>query len=97
MVGSAGGGGSEHPVETKRRPPSRREQARTITLVVLVGLGVAFAVLNLDEVAVNWLFGTWSTPLIVVIAISFLLGSGAGFLLGRRRPGAGSRRSRRRR
>lgn len=97
MVGSAGGGGSEHPVETKRQPPSRREQARTATLVVLLGLGVAFAVLNFDDVAVNWLFGTWSTPLIVVIAISFLLGSGVGFLLARRRPGAGSRRSRRRR
>jgi uncharacterized integral membrane protein len=97
MAGSAGG--SEHgvPTETRRRPPSRREQARTISLIVLVGLGVAFAVLNFDEVAVNWVFGTWSTPLIVVIGISFLLGSGVGFLLGRRPPGAGSRRSRRRR
>ena len=97
MVGSAGGGGSEQPVGTGRRSLSRREQARTVSLVVLVGLGVAFAVLNFDDVEVNWLFGTWSTPLIVVIAISFLLGSGAGFLLGRRPPGAGSRRSRRRR
>ncbi len=97
MVGSAGGGEHERPAESKRLPPSRRDQARTVSLVLLIGLGVAFAVLNLDDVAVNWVFGTWSTPLIVVIAISFLLGSAVGFLLARRRPGAGSRRSRRQR
>jgi uncharacterized integral membrane protein len=67
------------------RPPSRREQARTLVVVALAGLGVLFAVLNFDHVRVNWLFGTWSTPLIVVIAISFLLGSGVGFLVARRR------------
>lgn len=97
MVGSAGVGEHERPAESKRLPPSRREQASTVAAVLLLGLVVAFAVLNLDEVAVNWVFGTWSTPLILVIAISFLLGSGAGFLLARRRPGAGSRRSRRQR
>jgi uncharacterized integral membrane protein len=94
MVGSAGGGRGERPVESKRLPPSRRDQARNIALVVLTGLGVLFAVLNFDEVQVNWLLGTWSTPLIIVIAISFLLGSGVGYLLARRR--RDSTRSRRR-
>ena len=94
MVGSAGGGRGGDPVESRRAPPSRRDQARTIALVVLTGLGVLFAVLNFDKVEVNWLLGTWSTPLIIVIAISFLLGSGVGYLLARRRPGA--TRSRRR-
>jgi uncharacterized integral membrane protein len=51
----------------------------------LGGLGAVFALLNLDEVDVNWVLGTWSTPLIVVIAISFVLGSGVGLLVGRRR------------
>jgi uncharacterized integral membrane protein len=42
---------------------------------VLAGVLVTvFAVLNLDEVDVNWIVGTWSTPLIVVIAVSALLG-----------------------
>jgi len=95
MVGSPGGDERERPAETKRR--SRRDQVRTLAAAALGGLGVLFAVLNFDDVAVNWVFGTWSTPLIVVIAISFLLGSGVGFLLARRRPGAGWRRSRRRR
>ena len=51
----------------------------------LGGLAALFAVLNFDKVDVNWLLGTWSTPLIVDIAISFLLGAGVGLLVGRRR------------
>jgi uncharacterized integral membrane protein len=94
MVGSAGGGRGERAAESRRLPPSRRDRARTVALVLLAGLGVLFAVLNFDQVQVNWLLGTWSTPLIIVIAISFLLGSGVGYLLTRRRPGA--TRSRRR-
>jgi uncharacterized integral membrane protein len=94
MVGSAGGGRGEGPVESKRLPPSRRDQARTVGLLVLTGLGVLFAVLNFEEVEVNWLLGTWSTPLIIVIAISFLLGSGVGYLVARRPPD--NTRSRRR-
>ena len=71
--------------EHRDLPASRRDQARTVALIVLAGLGVLFAVLNFDKVDVNWLLGTFSTPLIVVIAISFLLGAAVGFLLARRR------------
>jgi uncharacterized integral membrane protein len=46
---------------------------------------VLFALLNTDEVEVNWLLGTWSTPLIVVIAVSIVIGAGLGFLAARRR------------
>jgi uncharacterized integral membrane protein len=71
-----------------RKPArARREQARTIAAVGLGGLAAAFAVLNVDEVDVNWILGTWSTPLIIVIAISILIGAGLGFLVGRRRAG----------
>lgn len=89
MVGSAGGGpeGDRRPAAGKSHPPSRREQARTVTILVLGGLGALFAFLNFEEVEVNWLLGTWSTPLILVIAISFLLGAGVGLLVGRRRSG----------
>jgi uncharacterized integral membrane protein len=65
----------------------RRDQARTIGAVALGALAAAFAVLNVDDVDVNWVLGTWSTPLIIVIAISILLGAGLGFLVGRRRGG----------
>lgn len=71
--------------EGKAPARGRREQARTIAAVGLGGLAAAFAVLNVDEVEVNWILGTWSTPLIIVIALSILLGAALGFLLGRRR------------
>jgi uncharacterized integral membrane protein len=74
-------------VRADGRAPARgrREQARTIAAVGLGGLGAAFAVLNVDEVEVNWILGTWSTPLIIVIALSMLIGAALGFLVGRRR------------
>jgi lipopolysaccharide assembly protein A len=77
--------GERRPDAAKAPPPSRREQTRTVAAFVLGGLGAVFALLNLDDVDVNWLFGTWSTPLIIVIAISFVLGAGVGFLVARRR------------
>jgi uncharacterized integral membrane protein len=62
-------------------------EKRQVAALVLAGLGVAFAALNLDEVKVNWLLGTWSTPLIVVIALSMVIGAALGFLVSRRRRG----------
>jgi len=69
------------------RPPtkSRRERTSQIVTFGLGGLVALFAVLNLDDVDVNWIVGTWQTPLIVVIAVSLLLGSGLGYFLARRR------------
>jgi uncharacterized integral membrane protein len=60
-------------------------ERRQIGALVLAGVGVAFAVANLDEVKVNWILGTWSTPLIVVIALSMLVGAALGLLVSRRR------------
>jgi uncharacterized integral membrane protein len=63
----------------------KRGRTRQIGILVLVAVGVLFAVLNLDKVGVNWIVGTWRTPLIVVIAVSMLVGAAAGFLVGSRR------------
>jgi lipopolysaccharide assembly protein A len=63
----------------------RTARSRPIAVLLLTGLGVVFALLNTDEVDVNWLLGTWSTPLIVVIAVSMLIGAGLGLLVARRR------------
>lgn len=71
-----------------RESPAKRARARQIGALILVALGVLFAVLNLDEVSVNWIVGTWRTPLIIVIAVSILVGAGIGFLIGRRRAGS---------
>jgi uncharacterized integral membrane protein len=60
-------------------------ERRQVAAVVLAGVGIAFAVANLDEVKVNWVLGNWKTPLIVVIALSMVIGAGLGFLVSRRR------------
>ncbi len=52
----------------------RRELARTGALVVLAVLITLFAVFNLDEVKVDWIFGSGHVPLIMVIVISLLVG-----------------------
>jgi uncharacterized integral membrane protein len=45
-----------------------------ISAAVLGAVVAAFALLNLGDVKVHWLITTGRTPLIVVIALSFLLG-----------------------
>jgi uncharacterized integral membrane protein len=60
-------------------------ERRQIAALVLAGVGVTFAAVNLDEVKVNWVLNTWRTPLIVVIALSMLVGAALGFLVSRRR------------
>jgi uncharacterized integral membrane protein len=60
-------------------------ESRQIAALVLAALGIAFAVANLDEVKVNWVLDTWRTPLILVIAVSMVIGAALGFLASRRR------------
>ena len=60
-------------------------EKRQIAALGLAAVGVTFAALNLDEVEVNWILGTWETPLIVVIALSMVIGAGLGYLVSRRR------------
>jgi uncharacterized integral membrane protein len=56
----------------KRR--SRREIARTGGLVLLAVLMTLFAVFNIKEVEVSWIFGESDIPLIIVIVVSLLVG-----------------------
>lgn len=72
------------PAGARARGRTRAEQARLAVAAVLGGLTVAFALLNTDEVEVDWIFGTFNTPLIVVIVVSLLIGALFGFALGRR-------------
>jgi uncharacterized integral membrane protein len=45
----------------------------------------AFALLNLEEVEVDWLLGSGSTPLIVVILLTFACGALCGWVFAKRR------------
>ena len=64
------------PEEPPPKPASRsrREQSRTAALVLLAILITLFAVLNTDEVKVDWIVGSGHAPLIIVIVISLLVG-----------------------
>jgi uncharacterized integral membrane protein len=65
---------------------SRKDRARLIAAASVSAVVALFAVLNLDEVEVNWIVGKFDTPLIVVVAVSVLIGAGLGYLAARRRP-----------
>ncbi len=71
--------------EREREGGSARDNTRLLAVAILVGLVAVFAFLNLDEVEVNWVFGTGQTPLILVIGVSLLLGFALGSLVARRR------------
>lgn len=62
------------PQTPKRERPSTREMIRTGGLVVLAVFMTLFAVLNLEKVEVNWVFGSGRAPLIIVIVLSTLIG-----------------------
>ncbi len=58
----------------KARGRDRRELARGAAVLVLAGVFIAFALLNLKDVRVDWIVGSGHAPLIIVIVISLLIG-----------------------
>jgi uncharacterized integral membrane protein len=71
-----------HPVDQRR---ATRSPVRTWLGYLLLALAALFAALNLDQVEVNWIIGTWQTPLLVVILVSFAIGGAVGWIAARRR------------
>jgi len=43
-------------------------------MLALAVLATLFAVLNVNQVEVNWIFGSGKAPLIIVIVISLIVG-----------------------
>jgi uncharacterized integral membrane protein len=66
--------GRKGPRATRAGRRSRGELARSGALVLLAILITLFAVLNVKDVKVDWIFGSGHAPLIVVIVISLLVG-----------------------
>jgi uncharacterized integral membrane protein len=58
----------------------RSVNVKLILLGLLAAVLVLFALLNTHEVGVDFVVNTWSTSLILVIAISALIGFAIGFL-----------------
>ena len=57
-----------------RTPAQRRDRARLVAAGIIGALIAAFAVVNFNHVKVHWIITTGQTPLIIVIAVAFLLG-----------------------
>ncbi len=65
------------PASGKRKGREHRkvsERAKAVFPLVLAALAIAFAVLNLNQVKVDWIVGSGHAPLIIVIVISLLVG-----------------------
>jgi len=68
---------STPPVDKTAAEPDKRrsgELARRGALIALSVLVTLFAVLNLEEVRVDWIIGSGHAPLIIVIVVSVLGG-----------------------
>jgi len=75
-----------HPHGSHASAPARsnRDRARLVAVAILVVAAAVFALVNLDEVKVDLVFGSASMPLIVVIVGCLLIGAAIGAVLGRR-------------
>jgi uncharacterized integral membrane protein len=70
--------------QPKKPRASRRELGRTIAWVLLAVIITVFGALNTGEVTVDWIVGSGHAPLIIVIAISLLVGIILTYLADRR-------------
>jgi uncharacterized integral membrane protein len=75
---------AEHPSGRRGDRPAQRDQRRQIAVVAVLVVALVFALVNFDKVKVHWIVTTSSTPLIVVIVLSFLLGVAADRIAVRR-------------
>ncbi len=76
----------ETPATRGAAGPSRRgprENARLLVVITVSALVAVFAVLNTGSVEVNWIFGTFETPLIIVIVACIGVGLAFGYGLAR--------------
>jgi uncharacterized integral membrane protein len=65
---------SQRPHQSRLEKRDRGELARGGAMVFLAAIAIAFALLNLKDVRVDWILGSGRAPLIVVIVISMLIG-----------------------
>jgi len=61
-------------VRSRRTDVERRDRGRLIAAAIVGALIAVFAVVNLGDVKVHWVFASGQTPLILVIALAFVFG-----------------------
>jgi uncharacterized integral membrane protein len=72
--GSGSGAAAGDPGQKHALRRSKGERIKAALPLIPAALGIAFAVLNLNQVKVDWIVGSGHAPLIIVIAISVLVG-----------------------
>jgi uncharacterized integral membrane protein len=78
---------SSSPQPSARSERSKKERARLLAVAILSALAAIFALVNLDDVKVDLIFGSATMPLIIVIVACLLIGAAIGAVLGYRRRG----------
>ncbi len=74
------------PLHEPKAKPARRRPGATVLAAGLGAVIAVFAVLNVGSVKVNWIVASTSTPLVIVIVLSLLVGFLCGLVArGRRR------------
>ncbi len=73
------------PESHTEKPEAERSPVRTWLVYFLLAVAFLFAVMNLNQVEVDWIIGTWQTPLVVVIVVSLAIGGVVGWVVARRR------------
>jgi uncharacterized integral membrane protein len=63
------------PAKRPEDKPERSHGTRMAAASILGAVAALFAAFNIDRVRVDWVIGSWRTPLILVIAVSMLLGA----------------------
>jgi uncharacterized integral membrane protein len=69
----------------RARTRSTAETARYVVAAILALALIVFALANTDETNVDYMVGDSDAPLIVIMAISAVVGAVIAFLVGRRR------------
>ena len=72
---------SEHPAGQSAGKPGWRPSGRLVFAFVLVALVLIFALVNLEDAKIDFVFGQVTLPVFFVIAIPAFLGFGAGELV----------------
>jgi len=83
MAGTTGQRPTQNSDQPQAKARNRGEISRTVAILVLALAVILFAVKNLKQVQVDWIVGSGSAPLIIVILISLLVGFVIAHLAGR--------------
>lgn len=68
----------------------RSQTLRVVSIVALLAVIVAFAVANAETVSINWVFAQTDAPMVLVIALSGVIGFLVGALVVSRRSDRGA-------